>query len=145
MGVCAGGIVRLHRTLRDHRGALEADLLRYYRVDLLDLWRGQLSWRRLIVLWRGLPGDAASVIAERGGLARFGPAEIILDEIRRDQILIATRGGHRPSPAQGSPFAKTPAEAAEAARARRRAHEEAEAHNAARLARLRARQEGTDG
>ena len=39
--------------------ALEADLLRYFQVDLLDLYRGRLSLRRLRVLINALPPDAA--------------------------------------------------------------------------------------
>lgn len=41
------------------RAELEADLLRYYGVDLADLWRGELSLRRLSVLLNALPPDSA--------------------------------------------------------------------------------------
>lgn len=91
-----------------------------------------------MVLWRALPGDAATVVAARGGVERWGVAELLLDEIRRDQVAVATRGQQRPDAMVGSPFAKTPAEAMAEAQRRRRAHEEAEAANAARLERLRA-------
>ena len=37
---------------------MEADLQRYYRVDLRDLWRGGLTLRRLRVLLDGLPPDS---------------------------------------------------------------------------------------
>ncbi len=40
---------------------MEADLLRYYRVDLLDYYRGKLSARRLRVLISHLPRQAALV------------------------------------------------------------------------------------
>jgi hypothetical protein len=43
----------------EHHSALEADLARFYQVDLLDLWRGRLSWRKLAQLVRWLPRDAA--------------------------------------------------------------------------------------
>ncbi|MFD9792344.1 hypothetical protein ACFWXK_15495 [Streptomyces sp. NPDC059070] len=36
--------------MRDHSDALEADLLEVFSVDLLDLWTGRLSLRRLHVL-----------------------------------------------------------------------------------------------
>lgn len=44
--------------LKDHGEAIEADLLREYGVDLLDLWRGRLSLRRVKVLVAGLSQDA---------------------------------------------------------------------------------------
>lgn len=47
-------------TVAEHHSALEADLARFYPgTDLLDLWRGRLSWRRLAQLIRWLPPDAA--------------------------------------------------------------------------------------
>ncbi|WP_344069355.1 hypothetical protein [Streptomyces crystallinus] len=36
--------------MRDHSDALEADLLEVFSIDLLDLWTGGLSLRRLHVL-----------------------------------------------------------------------------------------------
>lgn len=45
--------------LREHGEEIEADLLRVYGVDLLDLWRGRLTPRRLLVLIRGLPPGSA--------------------------------------------------------------------------------------
>ncbi|MET9712414.1 hypothetical protein ACFW3Z_22610 [Nocardiopsis alba] len=45
---------------------MEADLARYYRIDLGDLWRGGLTLRRLAVLVRHLPPDAATM-SELGG------------------------------------------------------------------------------
>lgn len=49
--------------LRQHADVLEADLQRYYRVDLCDLWRGLLSPRRLRVLIQHLPVDSPSARA----------------------------------------------------------------------------------
>jgi hypothetical protein len=38
---------------------VEADLLRYYpSIDLMDLWRGKLSFRRLALCIRYLPSDS---------------------------------------------------------------------------------------
>lgn len=37
---------------------MEADLLRYYSIDLMDLWRGGLSFRRLWVLIKHLPSES---------------------------------------------------------------------------------------
>jgi hypothetical protein len=51
--------------------ALETDLLRY-GVDLLDLYRGSLSYRRVCALVTHLPDDAAvwRVLDPRGGWTR---------------------------------------------------------------------------
>lgn len=45
---------------------MEADLARYYRIELADLWRGLLSLRRLAVLTRHLPSDSATAMAVGG-------------------------------------------------------------------------------
>lgn len=45
---------------------MEADLARYYRIDLGDLWRGGLTPRRLAVLLRHLPADSATATAVGG-------------------------------------------------------------------------------
>lgn len=71
----AGGILGLARLLTEHGEALEADLLRHYRVDLLDLWRGRLTWRRLNALVRGLPPDSATLRAASGDNAGWGLLE----------------------------------------------------------------------
>lgn len=88
MGGChgrvAGGIAGVQRLLSEHSEAIEADLLRYFSVDLMDLWRGRLSYRRLSVLIRKLPGDSWTQTALRdaaetelvepvAGPMRFGP------------------------------------------------------------------------
>jgi len=142
MGDDPGGIARLHAVLRDHRWTLEADLLRFFQVDLLDLHRGLLSWRRLTVLYRALPRESMTRIAEHG-IEQFGATELLLDEIRRDQWVIATSGAYRPEPMPGSPLALTPAQRAEKAAERRREHEAAEAREAKRQAWIRAQQAQT--
>jgi hypothetical protein len=57
---------------------VEADLLRYYRVDLLDYYRGTLSARRLRVLIKHLPRDSALVGELHGDTAEWGLAEHLL-------------------------------------------------------------------
>jgi hypothetical protein len=52
-------MTRLAGYLRDHGGPLEADLEHYYRRDLLDLWRGTMTLRKLATLARDLPPGAA--------------------------------------------------------------------------------------
>ena len=77
------------------------------------------------------------------GIEQFGATELLLDEIRRDQWVIATSGAYRPEPMPGSPFALTPAQRAEKAAERRREHEAAEAREAKRQAWIRAQQAQT--
>jgi len=57
---------------------VEADLLRFYGVDLLDYHRGRLSARRLRVLIQHLPKEAALVRTVRGEEADWGLAEHLL-------------------------------------------------------------------
>jgi hypothetical protein len=44
---------------------VEADLLHYFSIDLMDLWRGTLSFRRLAVLIRHLPSESWTQTAIR--------------------------------------------------------------------------------
>lgn len=55
-----GEIRSLRGFLAEHAEAVEADLLRYFREDLRDLWRGGLSYRRLWVLLKHLPADSST-------------------------------------------------------------------------------------
>lgn len=83
---------------------MEADLLRYYGVDLLDLYRGVLSVRRLGVLVRGLPPQSATVQAAepdtRWSLTDHLLAAVV-DELRLGNWL-QSKDGHanrnRPQP-----------------------------------------------
>lgn len=55
-----GGSAALGGLILDgHGGALRADLQRYYGLDLVDLWRGTLSPRRVWQLSEYLPMDSA--------------------------------------------------------------------------------------
>lgn len=54
---------------------IEADLLRYYAVDVLHLGRG-LSWRRFGVLMTMLPNDSVTSQA----MARDAPKSVMTDE-----------------------------------------------------------------
>lgn len=67
--------------MREHGQALEADLLRYYRVDLAGIVTGTLSPRRLAALVRGLPEDAATIRAVAGTEAMWGLTEHLLARI----------------------------------------------------------------
>ena len=47
----------------EYTAEVEADLQRYYRIDLGDLFRGRLSLRRLGVLVAALPPESATMSA----------------------------------------------------------------------------------
>ena len=57
---------------------MEADLLRVYGVDLLDLGTTRLKWDRLARLIQHLPPDAATVAAISGPAAQWGSTEYLL-------------------------------------------------------------------
>jgi hypothetical protein len=70
--------------MRDHPQQLEADLLQFFGVDLLDLWRRKLSIRRLCVLVMRLlamPGQSSLAEAKWGDQARWGYREHLLADI----------------------------------------------------------------
>lgn len=69
--------------LREYGEAIEADLLRHYGVNLLDLWRGRLTPRRLMVLIKGLPPGSAL------HRARGGPG------FWSDEVTAIKEAGHR--------------------------------------------------
>jgi len=56
-----GGIAGLRYAVDTFYGALEADFLRFYAVDLRAVLWGEHAWgvRRLVALVRGLPADSA--------------------------------------------------------------------------------------
>jgi len=103
---------------------VEADLLRFYGVDLLDYHRGRLTPRRLRVLIRHLPKEAALVRALRGGEdVEWGLAEHLLaaavDQLAAGNWLFATahtpedrdppeRPEPVPRPGLDTPAAETP-------------------------------------
>lgn len=60
-GCSGGGIRGLFRLLSEHGEAIEADLQRFYGLDIRDLFRpgAGLTWRRLRALIMGLPAESA--------------------------------------------------------------------------------------
>lgn len=54
---------------------MEADLQRYYGVDLLDYHRGLITARKLHVLIDQLPYDSATATSQNGGHPVWGPGE----------------------------------------------------------------------
>ncbi|OAN26233.1 hypothetical protein [Mycolicibacterium iranicum] len=67
--------------LNEHGDAIEADLLRFYRIDVLDFYRGTLSARRLGVLIRQLPAESALVRALNGGRIPWGNVENLVADL----------------------------------------------------------------
>lgn len=99
-------MIGLLRLLRHRSDALEADLLER-GIDLLDYWRGNLSLRRLLVLYRWLPEASAVRRWERG--TEWTVAHDIADWHRREAA--AAAGVDNPGPHPASPEAKAAAEA----------------------------------
>lgn len=67
--------------LRTDGPMVEADLHRWYHVDLVDLYRGRLSLRKVGVLVRHLPAEAATVEKITGNPA-WSLEAILLDDLR---------------------------------------------------------------
>lgn len=74
----------LLRFLREHEGAVEADLQRYYGIDYRDRWRGDLTLRRLLVLIRYLPRESAVQIAVNG--EHWSIEAHLIDDLRMVQV-----------------------------------------------------------
>ncbi len=60
---------------------MESDLSRYHHVDLADLYRGELSLRRLSVLIAHLPPDSATVRASGNTPPGWGVGEYLLADL----------------------------------------------------------------
>lgn len=95
---------------------MEADLLRYFSVDLMDLWRGGLSFRRLAVLIAHLPEESwtqtairdatEGALVEVDGPPKFGPWSLsnyqlaaLRDEIAELRFVVARTAGAEKYPA----------------------------------------------
>ncbi|WP_244177599.1 hypothetical protein [Streptomyces atriruber] len=78
----------------EHAEALEADLLRFYGLDLLDWHRGRLSSRRLAVLIRHLPRDGAVARETEGEAADWSVGDYLLahavDQLAQANWMFAT-------------------------------------------------------
>ncbi|MGZ9830203.1 hypothetical protein ACXYTP_25145 [Tsukamurella ocularis] len=55
--------------------------MRYYRIDLLDFYRGTLSGRRLAILLRNLPSDASLVRALNDGRPGWTQTDHLLADL----------------------------------------------------------------
>ena len=69
---------------------MEADLSRYHRVDLLDLWRRprRLTYRKVLALVSQLPPDSATASALRGGKPWWSIEAELLDHLRMNQLAL---------------------------------------------------------
>ncbi|MEU6127454.1 hypothetical protein [Streptomyces sp. NPDC047123] len=65
----------------EHAEALEADLLRFYGLDLLDWHRGRLSSRRLALLIRHLPREGAVARETEGESADWSVTDYLLAHV----------------------------------------------------------------
>lgn len=116
----------LLRVVSTHPGPVEADLQRYYQVDLRDRWSGRLTLRRLLTLVLYLPDDSATAAAIRKG-PHWSLRDHLIDELR---MQVAALGGvKRPEP---HPTRPRPARNAVNTPARRRKLRAARARAAAR-------------
>jgi hypothetical protein len=83
--------VTLLGLLRDHGDVVEADLQRTYGVDLVDLWRGGLTLRRVRVLLEGLPPDSQTAYAlsgsDSGELAGWRLTDVLLGRLADEMAL----------------------------------------------------------
>jgi hypothetical protein len=89
--------------LAEYGEVIEADLLRFYGVDLLGLYKGRITPRRVMALISGLPPGSALHRA-RGGPASWSDEVAAVKEVgyRLESTLISVNGGkqlpQRPEP-----------------------------------------------
>lgn len=77
----AGGIAGLCQLLREHGGAIEADLSRYHGKRLRHLHTGELTRRELIAYIKHLPRDSALAREIHGEAAEWGPDTHLLGDL----------------------------------------------------------------
>lgn len=66
------GSLRLHELIEKHGGEIYADLLRFYGVDIHDIFDGSLTPRHALALVEHLPIESATATAIRGGAEFYG-------------------------------------------------------------------------
>lgn len=96
----------LPELIREYGDEIEADLLER-GFDLLDMWRGELSPRRVALLVRALPRDSATRQAMDADNPPWGPTDYLLADIF-DAIQYLTRavqaGYARKLPPEPKPY-----------------------------------------
>lgn len=79
MGREHGGILGLLDILSEYEEPLEADLLRFWNLDLpADLGTMRLTWRRLGILVNNLPHESATLRAMHGHAADWSVTDYLL-------------------------------------------------------------------
>lgn len=78
MGVTSPGIVGLLDLVAEYGEAIEADLFRFYGLDLADLGTHRLSFRRLDVLLRQLPRESGLHGALFGEPSKWNDSDYLL-------------------------------------------------------------------
>ncbi len=74
-------MIRLVALIREHGAALEADLLRFFGVDLCHVGTDTLTWRRFALLVAHLPRESAYALAVHGERARWGDTDYLLAHV----------------------------------------------------------------
>jgi hypothetical protein len=133
--------------VREHPGAVEADLQRFYGVDYRDRWhpdrRYRLTLRRIYVLvakYPPLDGNVARILND--GQTPWRLEHHLLDDIRIVIEAVMTDKKHTPKPAANRPTGRaaerrrrdSPERRRKLTDARRRARERARAKAAGELA-----------
>jgi hypothetical protein len=95
-----GKLTTLLALLREHGDAVEADLQRFYRVDLAEFYRGELSVRRLSVLVDHLPHEAATTAARLGTEPGWSLATVLTADVFH--ALTGKAHPARPAPRPGA-------------------------------------------
>lgn len=115
---------------------MEADLHRFYGVDLADMWRGQLTPRKVAVLVENLPQGAQTWVDFGGPMAVTPEAEatyVVEHELATLWWLHTGKKGDRPQFRDYPPFAN-PAVAPDKARDKAEQWRKREADRQRRLA-----------
>lgn len=83
--------------LDEHGDEIEADLARYYQVNLVDFYRGRISARRLSVLIQQLPAESRLVTALNDGK----PVWTVTDNLLADvwSLLVKVNSDPKKTPA----------------------------------------------
>lgn len=78
-----GGILGLFEILSEHGYAVEADLRRYYGVDMHGFWKGDITPRQLVGLLAYLPADSitSTLLRDEPEYQDWGLPEFLLGTI----------------------------------------------------------------
>lgn len=83
--------------IREHGDEIEADL-GFRGIDLLDMYRGTLSPRKVALYIRALPPDSATRIAMNGGQWPWSQTDYILADLVDATLGVAYQVAHKDVP-----------------------------------------------